>query len=100
MGTSTTTRREKNILCKYAPIGFTWPQYVSFCGCTSGSPYTSEVEVRSMRALGRERERERGWEREIKIEGERERERKRGRQRERNREGDRERERDTKRGRD
>ena len=77
MGTSTTTGREKNILCKYAPIGFTWPQYVSFCGCTSGSPYTSEVEVRSMRALGRERERG----------GERERER--GRDRERNREGER-----------
>ena len=85
MGTSTTTRREKNILCKYAPIGFTWPQYVSFCGCTSGSPYTSEVEVRSMRALGREREREGVRERERKREREQ-----RGRQRER----------DTKRGRD
>ena len=79
MGTSTTTGREKNILCKYAPIGFTWPQYVSFCGCTSGSPYTSEVEVRSMRALGREREREREKEREgeTEREGEKERERER-----------------------
>ena len=24
-------------------MGFTWPQYSSFCGWTSGSPYTSEV---------------------------------------------------------
>ena len=81
MGTSTTTRREKNILCKYAPIGFTWPQYVSFCGCTSGSPYTSEVEVRSMRALGRERERERGCERERERKRERETERETERER-------------------
>jgi hypothetical protein len=35
----------------YVPIGLTLPQYVSFCGCTSGSPYTSEVEVSSMRAF-------------------------------------------------
>ena len=28
------------------PIGLTLPQYVSGCGCTCGSPYTSLVDAR------------------------------------------------------
>jgi hypothetical protein len=32
------------------PTGFTFPQYVSGCGCTSGSPYTSLVEASRKRA--------------------------------------------------
>ncbi len=35
------------------PIGFTWPQYDSACGCTAGSPYTSDVEVRRIRTPSR-----------------------------------------------
>ena len=31
-------------------MGFTLPKYVSGCGCTSGSPYTSEVDVSRNRA--------------------------------------------------
>src|SRR5438552_2213711 len=33
------------------PIGLTLPQYSSFCGWTSGSPYTSEVEASRKRAF-------------------------------------------------
>ncbi len=31
-------------------MGFTFPQYDSSCGCTAGSPYTSEVEDSRIRA--------------------------------------------------
>ena len=35
------------------PIGLTLPQYDSDCGCTAGSPYTSDVEVSRIRAPSR-----------------------------------------------
>lgn len=34
----------------YEPIGFTFPQYVSICGCSLGSPYTSDVLAINTRA--------------------------------------------------
>ena len=30
---------------------FTFPKYVSFCGCSKGSPYISEVDARRSLAL-------------------------------------------------
>ena len=34
-------------------MGFTLPQYDSGCGCTAGSPYTSEVEASRIGAPSR-----------------------------------------------
>jgi hypothetical protein len=34
-------------------MGFTLPQYVSRCGCSNGSPYTSEVDASSIFAFVR-----------------------------------------------